>query len=300
MTITADDQPKPSGSTFVFTGTEFTTVGLLNSDTVDSTTLTSAGAAAGAPPGVYPIAISAAVGTGLANYTITYVPGSMLVGNTRPTIGDADITTTATATVSSSVPVSDPDAGQTLTLTITSGPTHGTATVADDGSFSYTPTGTYTGRDTFTIEACDDASVPACADGTVNVAIYPVAVPDTAATTEGKTIEVDVQANDIGDTSDLQIVSGPAHGSATIGSIIYTPNAGFTGTDAVVYRVCSPNDETLCDEATLTIRVDPPVPDTGTQPNRAAPDPTPPWSLPIAFIVLLSVLGGTTLVLRRR
>ncbi len=300
LTVTATDQPKPSGTTFVFTGSEFTTVGLLNADTVDSATLTSAGAAAGAPPGTYPIAISAAVGTGLAGYTITYVPGSMLVGNTRPTIGDADVTTNATATVSGSVAVFDPDAGQTLTLTIASGPAHGTATVADDGSFSYMPTGAYTGRDTFTIEACDDASVPACADGTVNVAIYPVAVADTTATTEGTTIEVDVLANDIGDATGLKIISGPAHGTATIGSIIYTPDAGFTGTDAVLYRVCSPNDETLCAEATLTIHVDPPVPDTGTQPIGVSPDPTRPWSLPLAFIVLLSVVVGATLVLRRR
>ena len=40
--------------------------------------------------------------------------------------------------------------------------------------------------------------VPDCATGTVTVTVFPVAVDDAAATSEGQTIEVDVQANDIG------------------------------------------------------------------------------------------------------
>ena len=89
----------------------------------------------------------------------------------------------------------------------------------------------------------------------MTVAVYPVAVPDAQVTSEGETVEVDVQANDIGDAGAPIIVSGPSHGTARIGSIIYTPDAGFAGTDEVVYRVCSPNDQTLCDDATLTITV---------------------------------------------
>ena len=123
--------------------------GLVNGDTVDSATITSAGAPAAAAPGTYPIDISAAVGSGLANYTITYVPGTMTVGNTPPTVGDAAVSTNATNAVSGTVAVNDPDAGQTVTLTISSAPSNGTAIVAQDGSFTYTPTGTFTGRDTF-------------------------------------------------------------------------------------------------------------------------------------------------------
>ena len=118
----------------------------MNGDTVDSATITSAGAPAAAAPGTYPIDISAAVGTGLANYAITYVPGTMTVGNTPPTVGDATVSTDATVAVSGSVAVNDPDTGQTVTLTISSAPANGTATVAQDGSFTYTPTGTFTGH----------------------------------------------------------------------------------------------------------------------------------------------------------
>ena len=255
LTITADDQAKASGDTFVFAGTEFTTSGLRNADTVDSASLSSAGAGAAASPGTYAIAISGAVGTGLANYEITYEPGTMTVGNTAPAVGNASVTTGATAAVGGSVTITDPDTGQSLTVTIAGGPANGSATVANDGTFTYTPTGEFTGADSFTIQACDDAQVPACDTGSVSVTVHPVAVDDDDVVIEGETVRIDVQANDIGDTGEVEIVSGPSHGTARVGSIIYTPDAGFVGTDLVVYRVCSPVDVQVCDEATLTITV---------------------------------------------
>ncbi|MBI3601965.1 MAG: filamentous hemagglutinin N-terminal domain-containing protein [Candidatus Omnitrophica bacterium] len=81
LTITANDQSKTFGDTFTFAGTEFTSSGLVNADTVDSVTLTSGGAAAGATVAGSPYAItpSAAVGTGLSNYEIAYLPGLFTV-----------------------------------------------------------------------------------------------------------------------------------------------------------------------------------------------------------------------------
>jgi hypothetical protein len=305
LTVTADDQAKPFGTTFVFTGTEFSTTGLLNADTVVSATLTSAGSPALAAPGTYPITISNATGSGLANYTITYVPGTMAVGNTAPTVGDASVSTAATSPVGGSVGVSDPDTGQTVTVAIASGPSNGTAVVAADGSFTYTPAGTYTGDDTFTVQGCDDHVPAACDTGTVTVSVYPVAVDDDAnVTSGGGTIEVDVQSNDIGDAGPLTIVAGPAHGSASVGSIIYTPDAGYVGSDQVVYRVCSPNDATLCDDATLTITVTSAggAPETDTL--IATPmGPVPRGALPLVALVVLvmaGLVGGTAAVRRRR
>lgn len=79
LTIIADNQSKLFGTTFTFTGTEFTAFVLFAGDTVTSVTLTSAGAPAPAPVGSYDIVPSAAVGTGLSNYDITYVNGTMKV-----------------------------------------------------------------------------------------------------------------------------------------------------------------------------------------------------------------------------
>ena len=81
LTVTASNRSKTYGQTVVFAGTEFTFSGLLNSDTVNSVTLTSSGAAATATVAGSPYSIvpSAAVGTGLDNYTITYANGTLTV-----------------------------------------------------------------------------------------------------------------------------------------------------------------------------------------------------------------------------
>ena len=59
-----------------------------------SVTLTSAGAAAAAAVGTYPIVPSAAVGTGLGNYTITYTNGTLTVDPAALTITANDRTKT--------------------------------------------------------------------------------------------------------------------------------------------------------------------------------------------------------------
>ena len=92
LTVTADDQAKTYGDAFSFTGTEFTTDGnLANSDSVDSVSLASDGAAATASVagGPYAITASAATGTGLANYDISYADGSFTV-DLRPLTVTAD------------------------------------------------------------------------------------------------------------------------------------------------------------------------------------------------------------------
>ena len=79
LTITASNQSKNFGTTLSFAGTEFAASQLYGSDAVSSVTLTSSAAAASAIPGTYPITPSAAVGSGLGNYTITYKPGTLTV-----------------------------------------------------------------------------------------------------------------------------------------------------------------------------------------------------------------------------
>jgi hypothetical protein len=92
LTITANSTSKTYGQIVTFAGTEFSTGGLVNGDSVSSVSLASAGAAATASVAGSPYSIvgSAAVGTGLGNYNISYVNGSLGV---RPfaftyTIGD--------------------------------------------------------------------------------------------------------------------------------------------------------------------------------------------------------------------
>jgi hypothetical protein len=79
LTITANNRTKTYGHAVTFAGTEFTIIGLVNGDLVTSVTLTSSGALATAPLGSYAIEPSVAVGSGLGNYTITYVNGTLTI-----------------------------------------------------------------------------------------------------------------------------------------------------------------------------------------------------------------------------
>lgn len=85
VTITAVSFHKTYGTAYTPTGTEFVTnpASLPNGETVSSVTLTSpAFSAAGtfvAPGPTYAIVPSAAVGTGLGNYAITYVNGTLTI-----------------------------------------------------------------------------------------------------------------------------------------------------------------------------------------------------------------------------
>jgi len=94
LDITANNRTKTYGDTVTFAGTEFTTGAgqLVNGNTVTSVTLTSAGAAATATVVGSPYAItpSAALGTGLGNYTISYHNASVGL-----TVNPATLTVTA-------------------------------------------------------------------------------------------------------------------------------------------------------------------------------------------------------------
>lgn len=82
LTIRANNAFKSVGTVLSFAGTEFTAAGLVNGDTITGVALSSDGAPASAGAGTYAILASDARGSGLPNYTISYVPGSLLVRGT--------------------------------------------------------------------------------------------------------------------------------------------------------------------------------------------------------------------------
>ena len=86
LTVTANNASKAYGQTVTFAGTEFTTTGLTNGDTVTGVTLVSSGATNTATAGTYPIAVSGATGSGLGNYTISYTNGTLTVNPAGPTL----------------------------------------------------------------------------------------------------------------------------------------------------------------------------------------------------------------------
>src|SRR5258706_1055700 len=77
--VTANSTSKIYGQTVTFAGTEFTASGFVGGDAVTSVTLASAGATNTAAVNSYPITASAAAGSGLGNYVISYVDGTLTV-----------------------------------------------------------------------------------------------------------------------------------------------------------------------------------------------------------------------------
>ncbi|MBI2234504.1 MAG: filamentous hemagglutinin N-terminal domain-containing protein [Micavibrio aeruginosavorus] len=93
LTITANSFGKTYGDTYTFLGSEFTSSGLKNSDSVTGVTLISAGAAPTAAVNSYDIIASNAVGSNLlGNYTINYNPGTLTVNPAALTITANDQT----------------------------------------------------------------------------------------------------------------------------------------------------------------------------------------------------------------
>jgi uncharacterized repeat protein (TIGR01451 family) len=134
---------------------------------------------------------------------------------------------------------------------------------------TYTPPPGFTGRDTYFYTACDDGTPSLCATGVVTALVLPLAVDDTATTPAGTPVTIEVEANDRGTVLAAELVTPPAHGTAEPGgSFVYTPAAGFVGTDTFTYRICSP-DRAACAEAVVTVVVTgPPAPGGPAEPTE--------------------------------
>ncbi len=140
----------------------------------------------------------------------------------------------------------DSDSDGTLvpsTLRVVTPPATGTATVVD-GKIAYTPAPNASGAVTLTYEICDNGG--ACATATVTITVVavndpPVANNDSAATSPGTPVDVDVLANDSdveGSTLTVSTFSQGANGTVALvaGKLRYTPGVGFTGSDTFTYR----------------------------------------------------------------
>jgi len=91
LTVTANSRSKYYGQTVTFAGTEFTTSTLVSGDSVTGASLSSTGAGSTAAVGSYPITISGATGSGLGNYNISYVSGSLTVNAATPVTMNAPV-----------------------------------------------------------------------------------------------------------------------------------------------------------------------------------------------------------------
>jgi len=214
-----------------------------------------------------------------ATVTVTVTPV-----NDAPPAPPGDAVTTAEDTAKSgTLPGSVDVDGDALTFGGTEEPDHGTVTIEDDGSYTYTPDADFNGQDSFGYEVCDPSG--ACAAATVTVTVTavndaPVAGDDAEAAAYGMPATFDPTDNDSdvdGDTLTID-VADPAHGSVSVNGndVTYTPDAGWSGADTFTYTVCDADE--ACDTATVTVTTGsvsnaPPVADAGD--DRTVPSGSP-------------------------
>ncbi len=154
--------------------------------------------------------------------------------------------------------------GDTLSISSFGQGADGTVTDNGDGTLTYTPDENFNGSDSFTYTVSDGTGGTDTA--TVNVTVDPVndapdAIDDAASTDEETAVVISVLTNDVdvdGDTLSVLGVSQGANGSTVRngdGTVTYTPDEGFDGSDTFNYIVSDGNGGT--DMATVTVTVDP-------------------------------------------
>ncbi len=147
-------------------------------------------------------------------------------------------------------------------------------TLNADGTFSYDPNGQFegldsgeTGADSFTYQVEDGNGGSATA--TVNVTVNgvndaPVAADDASVTDQDTAVTIDVLSNDLdaeGHALNVTGVGTAANGNVSInpdGTVTYTPNAGFSGSDSFTYDVSDGNGGSHT--ATVSVTVNPVAP----------------------------------------
>ncbi len=115
------------------------------------------------------------------------------------------------------------------------------------GQVTYVPDAGFVGSDSLTYEVCDDGEPSACGVASVHIEVRrlnhaPLAVNDSATTSEQIPVAINVLANDLDQDGDLLTVIGfsqGAHGAVAISSdgLIYTPGQDFYGNDTFTYVV---------------------------------------------------------------
>ncbi|WAB91163.1 retention module-containing protein [Pseudomonas citronellolis] len=194
----------------------------------------------------------------VVNITVTAV-------NDEPVTADNSNTTAEDTAVSGQVVASDVDKDPlTYTLKPGSEPQHGTLVLdSSNGKYTYTPDHDYNGNDSFTVVVSDGQggtveSVVSITVTAVNDA--PIAHDDSATIDEDHSVTIDVLANDTDiDSSSLSVTGASAsHGSVTInqdGTLTYTPDANYGGSDTIVYTISDGDGGTS--SASVTVGITP-------------------------------------------
>ena len=155
----------------------------------------------------------------------------------------------------------------------TTNPAGATITMNADGTYEFKSTepGVYT----YMVPVCAPGQTTDCPEVPLQITVLdpmandnaPVVNPDIATTKEDSPVTIAILSNDksgnIGtelDPTTLTITEQPENGTVAVnadGTVTFTPNAGFVGTDVFTYQVCDTSNPAICQTAEVRVTVIP-------------------------------------------
>ncbi len=206
--------------------------------------------------------------------------------NDPPTVSDLTVDVLEGSSISVSLTGQDTD-GDSLTYALITTPSSGSIqTFSSGGGFTYIPSSsienqTVLAADVFTYTAFDGQSNSNVGTITVNVLNRndpPTAMPKSVSLARGAHSLIAMEGNDRdGDSLSFSIASQPSNGtlsalSISNGTVHYTPNENYTGTDSFTFTVF---DGEFSSSASITLNVEAPPSPTATFTPSNTPTLTP-------------------------
>ncbi len=126
------------------------------------------------------------------------------------------------------------------------------------GEVTFTPKTDFSGNVTQITYTVLDSTGQRSNVTTVDVTVLPISSDDTAQTPQDTPVTIPVLTNDKGNLvpSTVVVVKNPTNGTTTVnpdGTIKYTPNLGFFGTDTFDYKVCDTAGSCTVSKVTVTV-----------------------------------------------
>jgi large repetitive protein len=201
-----------------------------------------------------------------------------------PVVGDRSAATAEDTPTAVVLVAGDVDSAS-LVYSVVAGPSRGALSGAPP-NLTYTPEANYNGPDSFTYRASDgttNSNVATVAITVTPVNDAPIALGDAYSVDHNGTLTVSAPGL-LGNDFDVEsgvtaaAVANPSSGTLSLnanGSFIYTPSAGFSGTDTFTYRAGDGALDSNVAAVTITVAQAPPAPPPPPPPGPPA-DEQPP------------------------
>jgi len=173
-----------------------------------------------------------------------------------PTASDGALTTAYNTPGSTTLPAS----GVISSYAVVASPSHGAVSLSGS-TVTYTPSPGYYGSDSFTFQAVGPGGTSGVAAITVTVGDPPAPMASNGAISTAYNTAGSTTLTASGAVTSYAVVAGPSRGAAVISgaTAIYTPNAGYSGSDSFTFSAIGPGGTSAAATVTVTVG-EPPAP----------------------------------------